>query len=633
MARYIFDTETDGFLEVLTKIHSLVLQDADTGVVWSCHKNRGGGESLEEGLALLAEADEIIGHNIIAFDVPAIQKVYPKWKPRGIVTDTIILAKLVVHRDELKETDFGHMRKGTLPSKLIGSYSLKAFGLRMGILKGDFEGPWDTWTPQMQHYCEQDVVVTAALYAKLIAKGIPENAAKLEMRVKHIIERQRRFGFQFNSAKAAKLYALLSQRRLELETQLRAVFKPRYRRDGGLKASSFTPKKDVKARGYVGGCGLTKVKLVQFNPSSRDHIEHWLKAWFGWEPVEFTDDGGAKIDDEIIRRLPWPEAKLLGEYLMVQKRIGQLAEGKQAWLAKVHPNGRTHCAVDTMGAGTFRMTHFDFNTAQVPGLTDRKTGGVMPYGKECRELFEAPEGKVLVGCDADALELRDLSGYMARYDGGAYIKTILEGKKSEGTDMHSVNMRALKFAGRDPAKTWFYAWIYGAGDEKLGIIAGEPKGAAAKARGKRDKQSFLKNLPAIGKLMDAIKEIVGHREQRVRGKLKKAGFITGPAGHRVPIRSMHSALNTLLQHAGAIQMKQALVILDEDLQAAGLQPGKDYEFVANIHDEWQIETFPERAAFIGTTAEEAIRKAGEHFKFACPLKGNHSVGQTWADTH
>jgi DNA polymerase-1 len=280
-----------------------------------------------------------------------------------------------------------------------------------------------------------------------------------------------------------------------------------------------------------------------------------------------------------------------------------------------------------MGAGTARMTHARPNIAQVPGLKDRKTGGVMPYGKECRSLFKARPGYVFVGCDADALELRCLAGYMAKYDGGAYIKTVLEGNKDLGTDMHSVNMRALVFTGRDPAKTWFYAFIYGAGDEKLGLIAQAPKGTLARARGKSDRAKFLKNLPAMGRLVAVTK-----------AQAQSSGHIIAIDGRRIPSRSQHSALNTLLQSAGAIFMKRALVILEAKLQALGFKNSEqsndaDYEFVINCHDEWQIEAKEEHAETIGKAAKASIVEAGEAFNFACPLDGNYSIGATWADTH
>lgn len=309
---------------------------------------------------------------------------------------------------------------------------------------------------------------------------------------------------------------------------------------------------------------------------------------------------------------------------MVVKRLGQLAEGKEAWLRAVGPDGRIHGRVNTNGAVTGRMTHSKPNMAQVPSAKSL-------YGHECRSLFIVSEGKLLVGADADALELRDLAGYMAIYDGGAYIDTVLRGDKSQGTDMHSVNCRALGMdpkarygteTGRDKAKTWFYAFIYGAGDEQLGWILLGVRGEQAVKKGKAARAAFLKNLPAMGKLVESVKK-----------RAKERGFLLGVDKRALPVRSQHAALNTLLQSAGAVQMKKALCLLDDSLQAAGYTPGLHYEFVANVHDEWQIEVDHDIAETVGRMAVQAIRDSGSFFNFRCPLDGNFDIGGNWNETH
>jgi DNA polymerase I-like protein with 3'-5' exonuclease and polymerase domains len=289
---------------------------------------------------------------------------------------------------------------------------------------------------------------------------------------------------------------------------------------------------------------------------------------------------------------------------MLTKRIGQVGEGRHSWLASER-EGKIHGSVNTNGAVTGRMTHASPNIAQVPSVR-------APYGKECRSLFKAETGRRLVGCDADALELRCLAGYMALYDGGKYVKTVLGGRKEDGTDMHSINSRTLG-CDRDTAKTWFYAFIYGAGDRKLGSILG--KGPRA---GTQSRTAFLRSLPALDKLV-----------KRVQDRAASRGHLLGLDGRHLRVRSEHAALNTLLQSAGAIFMKQALVLLDETLKAHGL----DYEFVANVHDEWQIEAREDHAEEVGRLAVSAIQRAGEWFEFGCPLTGNFVIGQTWADTH
>lgn len=556
---------------------------------------------------MLAEADVIVGHNVIGFDIPAIQKVHPEWKPRGIVRDTMILSRLLWPSEKVKEKDFTRHGKGLHPGQLIGSYALEAWGHRLGKHKGDFKGPWHTWTPEMQAYCEQDVEVTAYLWERCQARlrgeddGAPwgEECVELEHDVAWIVARQERHGFTFNVPAATALYAKLVAQRTELEAQLQLEFPPR--------VIETISKASNKKFGYVKG--QVRKKIIPFNPGSRKQVAQRLTE-MGWKPDEFTKDGTPKLDDAILSALPYPQAKSLGEFYRIDKIIGQLAEGAEAWL-KLERKGRIHGCVVTNGAVTGRMTHSKPNTANVNG------------DHACRELFTASAGNKLVGCDADALELRCLAHFMARYDGGAYIQTILAGRKEDGTDMHTLNAKTLG-CSRDVAKTWFYAFIYGAGDWKLGFTLTGKKGPKRKITniGKKARADFLTGLPAMGQLVKAVKGVVAKRP-----------WVRGLDGRKVYVRSDHAALNTLLQSAGALVMKKALVILDRNLQAAGLQPGRDYEFVANVHDEWQIDTKPEYVETVGSLAADSIRLAGEHFQFKCPLKGNFVVGANWAETH
>lgn len=448
--RYVYDVETDGFLEELTKIHSLVLYDLDEGKLLS-YSDQPGYPPIKEGVERLANADLIVGHNQIKFDIPAIQKVFQEWSPKGTIRDTLVLSRLIWPKDRIRAKDhsgWGKAKNKPLP-KDIGSHSLKAFGYRLGFLKGDFNEStdWQTWSPEMQSYCENDVLVTVKLWElvqwTLEKEKWSEESVSLEHGVATIVARQERHGWLFDVEKAHKLYADLVQRQSEIEEELQEAFPPRFLKDGKV----FTPKRDNKRMGYTEGAPFTKVKLTPFNPGSRNHIATWLQRQRGWKPQEYTNSGEPKVDEDVLGGLPWPEAKLLNEYLMVGKRIGQLATGDKAWLKFVGPDGRIRGAVNTNGAVTRRMTHSNPNLAQVPANS-------APYGERCRELFTVPKGKKQVGCDADALELRCLAGYMARYDKGEYVKVVLEGKKEDKTDIHNVNARALG-CDRDTAKTWF----------------------------------------------------------------------------------------------------------------------------------------------------------------------------------
>ncbi len=589
--RLAFDIETDGLLPELTKIHCVCIQDVDSGEKFSY-----GPMDVPTAIDHMAEADLLIGHNILGFDIPALVKVYPHTTVDLVpVRDTLVMSRLIF--PDLRDRDFAMLKRDPeYPKKNIGSHSLKAWGFRLNNLKQDYEGGWETWNEEMQEYCEQDVEVTVSLWNRLLSKEFSDESIDLEHEVARILLEQESHGFYFDTKSASVLYAELRARHSVLKSDLQRTF-PAWE-----VHTPFTPKRNNKTKGYVAGETIYKTKEVEFNPDSRDHIALKLREEYGWKPEEYTENGKPKVDERILSGLKYPAAQSLTEYLLLTKRIGQLAEGPQAWLKKVSEKGLIHGRVNTNGAVTGRMTHSHPNLAQVPS-----TRAI--YGKECRQLFQARPGKTLVGCDADALELRCLAGYLYHWDQGEYIRTVLEGDKAAGTDMHSVNARVLG-CDRDTAKTWFYAFIYGAGVKKLGsILGGGPK------RGGSSRRDFLRSLPALEALVTSV-------QRRVESR----GYLIGIDGRKLYVRSSHAALNTLLQAAGAIFMKRGLVFCRESMGELG-------NFVANVHDEWQIECEEENADTVGRIAVESIRDAGKYYDFACPLDANYATGRTWADTH
>lgn len=658
MSRYVFDCETDGLLDELTTIHSLVLK-SNKGEVLS-FANQDGYRPIEEGIDLLMEAEFIAGHNVIKFDIPALKKVYPRFKPKGLVRDTLVLSRLL--KADIADEDFNRAKRAErlkqsdlFPRNMIGKHGLEAWGYRLGCWKGDYSDVrkaqakalgikdkaeltkfiWGTWNKEMQDYCEQDVEVTEKLlkhFNAMIADGWGEDCIELEHEVAWAIARQERYGVGFDEERAAKFLATLTGHSQRLSNELQKTFTPKEVR------TVFTPKVNNKKLGYVKGVPFTKVKVVPFNPGSRQQVAERLEA-MGWRPTEYGKDGVPKVDDEVLTSLDdrkYPQAAILKEFYVVDKRLGALANGRQAWL-KNCKNGRIYPEVITNGAVTGRMTHRV--VVNVPGEIDKKTGAKQLYGKECRELFVPSKGKKQVGCDADSLEGRVMGHYMGFYDGGAYATSLLYGDKSKGTDNHSRTAAALAQwkCHRETAKTYFYALVYGAFDAKLGEILGATGSKKQKeAVGKASRAAVMKGIPGLDKLVDALTK-----------KAKKHGYITGIDGRKLRVRSTHAILNTLFQSAGAIVMKRALVILDTFLcgvkpsvigalgeeAATKLRPGDDYEFMLNYHDEWQLDVKPERVDIVKEAAADAIFRAGEYYKFRCPLKGNADVGDSWAATH
>ena len=581
--RYIFDIETDGLLDTVTTVHCLVLKDIDTGVsrTYTAH-------DWPDGARLLETAELIVGHNILKYDIPVLDKL-GAFNPKGTIRDTLVCTRLIWA--DIKQADF---TRTDFPTKLIGSHSLRAWGHRIGNYKDDYDGGWERFTPKMLEYCLQDVEVTSTLWDRITAKNYSEEAIALEHEVAEVVARQEAHGFAFDKETAGRLYAALSVRKLELGEKLKAVFP-----DWEVR-TPFTPKVNSVKYGYKKGVPTYKVRKIAFNPGSRHHVADRLQALRGWRPTEFTNDGKPKVDETVLRGLEYLEAQLLVEYYTLVKRLGQLGDGNQAWL-QVERHGRIHGFVNTNGAVTGRATHAYPNLAQVPAV------GV-PYGSDCRALFTVSPGNKLVGVDVSGLELRCLAHYMARYDGGSYAETVVHG------DIHSANQAAAGVPSRSQAKTFIYGFLYGAGAEKIGNIVGQ--GAR---EGGRLKARFLRKLPALNRL---IKQVQTAAER---------GYLIGLDGRRLTVRSTHAALNTLLQSAGALICKQWIVEFDRALKNTGLS--EHCQQVAWVHDEIQLETKEHLADEVGEIAVECIGKAGAAFGIRCDLTGEYRIGSNWAETH
>jgi DNA polymerase-1 len=576
--RFVFDLETDGLLDDVSKVHCIVLKNIDNQEVIVTKINK--------AMQLLAEADLIIGHNIIKYDIPVLKKLY------GFVTeakifDTIVAARLVY--PDIRDKDFANKE---LPRKYIGSHSLAAYGHRLGNLKGDFDGgDWQEYSKEMLEYCIQDVEVTHNLYNKILDKGFSEQAMELEHDVVTLINKQELHGFTFDVEKAEELAGKLNVRRFEIEDELQEIFPPRTLR------IPFIPKVNNKARGYIKGQVFYKEKVETFNPSSRQHIAERLKERYEWKPEEFTNDGSPKLDDEILSKLPFKEAKLLAEHFLLDKRIAQLSTGNQAWLLK-RKDSKIHGTCNTNSTVTGRASHTSPNLGQIPSVS-------VPYGKECRELFTVPEKYKLVGIDISGLEVRMLAHFMSKYDNGAYSDVVLNG------DIHTTTQKLAGLDSRDVAKRFYYCFLYGGGVKKISQVINKKVNAASAI-----KKRFLNNLPALNKLIEQVQAA------------SERGYLIGLDKRQVKVRSAHSALNTLLQSAGAIVCKQWLVEFDKAVKNI-----PHVQQVVWVHDEIQVECLEKDAEKIGELAVEAIERTGNHFNLRIPLTGEFKIGNNWSETH
>ena len=643
MRRLLFDLEGNGLLPDLTTIHCIAAVDIDTGDAGSW-----GPKQIPQALAYLAQADKLIAHFGIGYDFPALEKVCGFKVPEEKQVDTVVISRLKFPNIAELDARFSETRikKGLPPMKEhTGKHTIAAWGVRLGLEKKhtDIED-WSTWTPEMQERCVGDVATALRLWKYLDPDNMSQRAIELEHRVARLCRKITEAGWPFDTEKAAALQVKLTQEKWELEKQLKAEFGCWV-----VNKGEWTPKRDNKKLGYAKGCAASKIEVVYFNPGSRQHIERCLRAK-GWKPEEFTDSGQAKLSEEVIDSIAaeFPQAKDLTRYLMVDKRLGQLANGDNAWLRHVKDDGRIHAEYNPMGAITSRASHFNPNIAQVPALAST-------YGKECRELFYVPEtwGEEL-GADMAGLEGRCFSHYLAKYDGGKYGEALLKsdphwqvvlaiGFVAPGTerDKHNQLHTIVRESG---AKRLFYAMLYGSGDEKAGRIILEACRQALKAGFPEVYKHFfgddeapapkvLKKIGAKAKY-DVIQGIEGFNELKATIKrLGYSGYLPGLDGRRLPIRSDHAALNTLLQSAGAILCKQWICDAYDALIADGLRWGEDFWFLGWIHDEVQVACRNGLGDRIGRIITDAARASGPKFAFRLDLDSEFKLGRSWADTH
>jgi DNA polymerase I-like protein with 3'-5' exonuclease and polymerase domains len=546
-----------------------IILDIETNIahdkIWMCVTREIGGDVTvwKEASGLqkyLDSCDLIIMHNGICFDAPVLRRNWNITMKQNQMCDTLVLSRL-------------------LSPSLEGGHSLDAWGQRLGFAKGDFKDFDAGYSKEMEEYCIQDTLVTEKLYqhltAELTRNKFDERSIKLEHNVQAVIATQETNGFKLNERAAVTLLATLQSKLVVLETELQNIF-----------PTKTTPRVSEKT-------GKPLKPLVEvFNPGSRKQIGERLIEK-GWKPEKFTENGQPIVDEGTLEGLDFPEAKAIAEFLLLQKRIAQI----KSWLDVIQPDGRVHGKVITNGAVTGRMTHHSPNMAQVPSCGS-------PYGEDCRDLWIVEKGYKLVGIDASGLELRMLAHYMKD---DAYIYEVTQG------DIHTANQKAAGLETRAQAKTFIYAFLYGAGAAKIGKVVG----AGAK-EGQRLIDSFLENTPKLRALRENVAKVC-----------KSSGSLPGLDGRRLHVRSDHAAVNTLLQGAGAIVMKQALVILDERLSKLGV----DYKFVANVHDEWQIEVEEAYADMVGKLGVQAIEQAGRVLEMRCPLTGEYRVGNSWKETH
>ena len=594
--KLLFDIETNGLpRKGMDRIHCIVAKDLDTEQVYRFN-DTGSTHSVTNGITLLQEADVLIGHNIVGFDIPVIQQIYPFFQTKAELFDTLILSRMFF--PDILSRDYRKKPIG-MPAKLYGRHALEAWGYRLGDYKGEFgkTTDWANWSMEMEDYCEQDVHVCHVAF-KLFSEHDRLNrftdSIKLEHDLAAIMAKQETSGWPFDVTAAQKLEATLRTEMDQLADKMREVF-PYV--DGG----EMTPKRPNATRGYIKDAPLTKLK--EFNPTSRDHIGWAFMTWRGWKPDAFTDTGRPKIDEGVLMGIDTEEAKIFARILDLQKALGQLSDGTNAWLKMVTQKGRIHHTCQ-LATNTGRNAHSRPNLGQTSS------------DPRCRSLFLPGKGFRQVGADASGLELRMLGHYLSHFDGGSFADVVVNG------DIHQQNADRVGCSRKD-VKTLTYAFIYGASDKKIGSSLDKSlDDRKAATLGKEIRQKFLKAIPGLDGLLTAVQ------------KKAETDILRGLDGRPIRLQGKkHAALNYLLQSAGAIVTKRWGVIASNMIIEAGLQYEIDYQWLSYIHDEWNLAVVPAHVDTIKGILEWSIQDAGHYYKLKVPLNSEAKDGNNWAEVH
>ena len=571
----------------------MIFLDIETNLkhdtIWLCvtkHNTTGEVRHWREAdtLQQYLEGEQVVGHNIIGFDAPILNKVWGVVIPDNKLVDTLVMSRLYK-----PDIDIVIPEQGKAPSP----HSLEAWGYRLGSHKigfTDFDGGY---TKSMAIYCEQDVMLLEKLYNHLttvmVKEGFSIQSIQLEHEVAIICRGMEDNGFMLDIEKAMVLNATLSGRMSDIEEDMQKVFPP-------IVEQRFSEKTGKQL----------KDKITVFNPGSRQQIAERL-AGLGVVFKKHTEKGNVIVDESVLETIDLPEAKLVSEYLMIQKRVAQIS----SWLELVGDDGRVHGRVTTNGAVTGRATHSSPNMAQVPAVGS-------PFGAECREMWTVPKGYKQVGVDLSGIELRCLGHYLNDQE---WITELLKG------DIHWFNAQSFGLVergtvkddnnpehkkARNTTKTLTYGVLYGAGAAKAGSIVG-----GNSSKGKKLIDSFINNTPGLSSLKKKI------------SRLMAKGHLPALDGRRVWVRSEHAALNTLLQSAGAIIAKQWLVESTKLLQEKGINA----KLLAFVHDETQWEVKEDQAEEAARLIEQAAAKAGEALAFRCPVDAEGKVGNNWRECH
>ena len=626
MTVWVFDLEANGFLDKADRIHCAVFKRFGKDEVVKFTP-----ENIHELPAFMDRCKQLIGHNILGYDFPLLKKLYG-YEYKGKKTDTLIMSRLLNPKRQSPPD---------CPNKK-SPHSVEAWGYRVGRGKPEHED-WEEFSSEMLHRCTEDVFIQELIYRELVkeaAGGNWKDAFRMTFRLFECLADQESYGWFIDKDALDRNIATLERwmRRID------AVITPRLpnilliketKKDGEynyvkkpfLKTGAYSKVAldfldDLNCpSGSVDILGVfSRVTTRKVNLDSRDELVSYLLS-LGWIPDQwnYDDDGNKRSPklskDDAFEGIEDKVGVLVAKRQQCKHRKSSLEGLKEL----IREDGAIPSVINNL-AVTGRATHRNIVNIPRPGSF---------FGKQMRQIFSHRPGKVVVGTDSDACQVRMLAGRMGD---PAYIDAIVHGKKEDGTDNHSLTMKLCDLESRDVAKTTLYCLLFGGGDDKLGRSAKKP-GQGAKIR-----EILYKGFKGLGELVADLqtqwRKTAKKKFNPVTGRVELAnGIIEGLDGRPITVPSEHQLLVYLLQSDESIMMATAYCIAYKRLTEKYGPHGDKWGLLLWMHDEIQIECDPDIADGVGEIVSLCIRDAAAFYKIKCPHLGNYSIGLNWADTH
>lgn len=629
------DVEADG-LDDYTKIHIICLRDEKDEVreikPQQCGISRAG-ERLREAIA----GRTVIGHNILQFDIRVIKEILDVDISSSPILDTLVLSRLLRY-------------------DLAGGHSLESWGERLGIKKiGTDITDWSKLTDEMVQRCHSDTRIPIGIvnhYRRFLVDPNWDASIQLEHHTASVCELMHETGFPFDVDKAKELYGELFREVQKLDQELLSAFPPIPKPDKEItpkltKSGTFSLSNLRWFDGDFGtlypGAPFTRLVWEEFNPGSpRQIVDRLNKA--GWKPTdktkghqealklgkklppekrEFFEQFGWKVSEENLSTLPdtAPEAaKTLRRRIVLASRLSDLEEWLNLCKKDSENVTRIYGHFNPIGAWTHRLSHAKPNLANIPVADHGKSDPsefeieINRINDTMRSLFGPRPNYRLIGTDADGLQMRVFAHYVNDPD---LTRALVEGKKENGTDIHSLHQRKLgePCKSRQDAKTFIYAWLLGAGVAKVAAILG-----CSFEDARRAVENFIESYPGLAEL-----------KRTIIPRDASKGFFVGLDGRKVVCDSEHLMLAGYLQNGEAIIMKGACREWMAELRRNKI----DFELYTWPHDEWQTGVPDDSGiiSFVQRVQIDAIRHQADRLNLNCPLEGSSDVGNSWLETH